>query len=193
MKKTFLISTALFTLLTFTTGCNGSNEEVVEENNNDNLLKTEKKEQLPLRERIEMEMDKDTNSIENLVQGQFDEREIGFLQSLDKHGNDTISYSLTTEQQNELSEYIKSIPVKFERKNDIYYGDVFDFVIVRPQYPTYENGAHIGVFLDKKELQITGGEAVAPRIYKVLENEEDVFEKLESYFKLGNERINSSN
>lgn len=43
MKKTFLISTALFTLLTFTTGCNGSNEEVVEENNNDNLLKTEKK------------------------------------------------------------------------------------------------------------------------------------------------------
>ena len=64
---------------------------------------------------------------------------------------------------------------------------------MRPRYWTYETGAHIGVDLDKKELQITGGEAVAPCIYKVSENEEQVFEKLESYFKLGTEQINPTN
>ena len=49
---------------------------------------------------------------------------------------------------------------------------------------TYETDAHIGVSLDKKELTITGGDLITPIVYKVLDTEEQVFEKLESYFKL---------
>lgn len=192
MKKTLLI-TVLLTLLTITAGCTENNEEVIKDNNNDNLTESESNEQLPLKERIEMEMEKDTNTIENIVQGQFDDREIGFLKVLDKSENETISYSLTNKLQNELLEYIKSISVKYEALEGAHWGNSFDFIIIRPQYSTYQAGAHIGVILDKKELHITGGEMVASRIYKVTENEESVFEKLESYLKLGTEQINSSN
>lgn len=188
MKKTLLI-TALFTLMTFTAGCTEDNEEVIKENNNDNLTETENNEQLPLRERIEMEMEKDTNTIENIAQGQFDGREIGLLKALDKFGDNAISYSLTNELQSELLEYIKSISVKFESKKIDLSGNHFDFFIVRPQYSAYQTGSHIGVNLDKKELQISGGEGVMPRVYKVLENEDSVFGKLESYLKLGTEKI----
>ena len=90
MKKTLLI-TALFTLMTFTAGCTEDNEEVIKENNNDNLTETENNEQLPLRERIEMEMEKDTNTIENIAQGQFYWREISFLKTLYKFGDNSIS------------------------------------------------------------------------------------------------------
>lgn len=73
--------------------------------------------------------------------------------------------------QKELLEYIKSISVKYEA----------------------QAGAHIGIVLDKKELHITGGESVLPSIYKVTENEDLVFEQLESYFKLATEQNNLSN
>lgn len=184
MKKTLLI-TALFTSLTFTAGCTEDNVKVKEETNNDNLTETVNNEQLPLKERIELEMEKDTNTIENIVQGQFDEREIGFIEVFDKYGDEKVSYSLTNEVQNELLEYLKSISVKYEAKEGEHRGNSFDFIIIRPQYSTYQEGAHIGVILDKKELHITGGEAVAPRIYKVTENEKQIFKQLESYFNLG--------
>ena len=64
---------------------------------------------------------------------------------------------------------------------------------MRPQLTTFEADVHIGVSLDKKELAMTGGFLITPIVYKVLENEEEVFEKLESYFKLSTEEIDSSN
>lgn len=52
---------------------------------------------------------------------------------------------------------------------------------------------YIGFEMIKMLFKSNGGESVVPRIYKVLENEEQVFEKLESYFKLGTEQTKSSN
>lgn len=191
MKK-ILLTTAL---LTFIAGCTEDNEEVIKENNNvEDLNETDNNKQLPLDERVRMEMNKDTNTIENIAQGQFDNLKIGFIRVFDESGYEITSYSLTDELQSELKEYIKSISVKKgESRPGVHWGNDYDFIIVRPQLTTYEADVHIGVSLDKKELAMTGGFLITPIVYKVLENEEEVFEKLESYFKLSTEEIDSSN
>lgn len=181
MKK-FILLTTLCTSIFFMSGCKETNEV-----NPEKVSTITENETLPLKERIEVEMQKDTNSIQNIVQGQFDDREIGFIKVLDKYGDKTINYSLTNELQSELLEYIKSISVKYEAQDGAYWGNSFDFIIIRPQYSTYQAGAHVGIILDKKELHITGGESVLPSIYKVKEDEDHVFEQLEKFFNLATE------
>lgn len=68
MKKLYFM-TAICSLMFFIAGCKEANVVTT----TDNLTITGN-ETLPLRERIELEMQKDMNSIDNIVQGQFDER-----------------------------------------------------------------------------------------------------------------------
>ena len=152
--------------------------EVVSEVEVDN----QSEEQLPLDERIMIEMDKDINSIENIFQGQLDNRELGFA-TFSPHEEslyEQTNYKLESSIQSELLEYLKSIKVEVVEREFYKREYGFDFWIIRPRYGNYLTGS-IAVDLETKTMMIAV-DTVLPNLYKVHTNEEEVFKKLEYYF-----------
>ena len=172
MKKIILFLFAMLVL----TGCSEQNEM-----EGQGIVNTE----LPLVERVEAEMKKKTNKLENIFQGQFDDREIAFAtyyENLDSEEDvySQTDYTLSEEKQEELLNYIKSIEVKLYEKDFYQKDEDYDFWIVRPQY-FYLDGPAVAVDLDHKILSVSG-EGLMPNAYKVVNQEEEVFEKLVELF-----------
>ena len=172
MKK---ILPFLFTMFVLT-GCSEQNEM-----EGQGVIDTE----APLVERVEAEMKKNTNKLENIFQGQFDDREIAFATYYENLDRDEFvypqtNYSLSEEKQEELLNYIKSVEVKLYKKDFSQKDEDFDFWIIRPQY-LYLSGPTIAIDLDHKILSV-GAEDVSPNAYKVVNQEEEVFEKLVELF-----------
>ncbi|WP_339216183.1 membrane lipoprotein lipid attachment site-containing protein [Solibacillus sp. FSL W8-0372] len=170
MKK---ILPFLFTMFVLT-GCSEQNEM-----EGQGVIDTE----APLVERVEAEMKKNTNKLENIFQGQFDDREIAFAtyyENLEEDVYPQTDYTLSEEKQEDLLNYIKSIEVKLY-KEDFYQKDEdYDFWIIRPQY-YYLDGPTVAVDLDHKILSVSG-EGLMPNAYKVVNQEDEVFEKLVELF-----------
>ena len=137
----------------------------------------------PLVERVEAEMEKKTNKLENIFQGQFDDREIAFAtyyENLAKDVYPQTDYTLSEEKQEELLNYIKPIEVELYQKDFYQKDEDYDFWIIRPQY-FYLDGPAVAVDLDHKILSVSG-EGLMPNAYKVVNQEDEVFEKLVELF-----------
>lgn len=176
-------------MILFLVACTDQPSKVTEKENEvivKEIPKTEPKHQvgqeLPLLERIEIQMNKDVNTIDKIFQGQLDNREIGFATFMEheEYVNEMFSYKISSTIQSELLEFLKPIEVEIVEREFYKRETEFDFRIVRSRYSWLDS--FIAVDLENKTLMISGGELVFPNLYKVRNSEEEVFKRLVEYF-----------